>query len=310
MTTYNGEAHLREQIDSLLAQTYAPYEIIIQDDGSTDGTWAILQDYAQRYAIIKPFHNEDCHGINGNLYSAMRRATGDLFAICDQDDIWEPEKIAGQVEKIGNNLLIGGQTIPFSTDGSAVSYDKRTPNHHILRLLFASAIPGHSMLLRPEILKTYTPNNDSCYDAHLQVVAAALERFCFQGVCPVRQRRHASALTYTKPVNNSHGMGNILTYLLDCIRIYPKAHPVLVRRMKAWQILLDSIDADTESLRQAREMTRLMQGKGIVSKLRQALFCHRHRRYLFHTVEQDSLLLRIRALLFPLTAVYYFRTVA
>ena len=44
MATYNGEKYLREQLDSILGQTYAPFEIIIQDDGSTDGTVDIAKE--------------------------------------------------------------------------------------------------------------------------------------------------------------------------------------------------------------------------------------------------------------------------
>lgn len=307
MTTYNGERHLREQLDSLLAQTYPLHEIIVQDDGSTDQTMQILNEYAERNAVVHVFKNEAEHGVNGNLYSAMRRASGELIAICDQDDIWEPQKIEEQVAMIGNDLLIAGQTIPFSTDGSEVAFDSRTPNHHVLRLLFASAVPGHSMLLRPEILECYEPNNTSCYDAHLQVVAAAMERFKFQGVCPVHQRRHASAMTYTKPVNSSHALSNMFRYIGDCIRIYPKAHPVLLQRMKAWETLLRSVKAETPSLHLALRMTRLMQARSPWAMLKLMVFCMKQRRWLFHTVENDSLMLRIRALMFPLTAVYYFR---
>ena len=52
LCTYNGEKYVREQIDSLLAQSYPIQEIIIQDDGSTDHTWEILQAYASKHAVI------------------------------------------------------------------------------------------------------------------------------------------------------------------------------------------------------------------------------------------------------------------
>ena len=88
MCTYNGANYLCEQLDSLLAQTYPVHEIIVQDDGSQDNTWTIIEKYATRYPQIKPFHNESgLHGINGNFFSAMNRATGDYIAISDQDDI-------------------------------------------------------------------------------------------------------------------------------------------------------------------------------------------------------------------------------
>ena len=94
MCTYNGARFLREQMDSVLAQTYPLKEIIVQDDGSTDATMSILNDYAQLDARVKVYRHEgEQHGINANFLSAMRRAEGDYIAICDQDDVWHPDKI-------------------------------------------------------------------------------------------------------------------------------------------------------------------------------------------------------------------------
>ena len=91
--TYNGEHFLSEQMDSLLQQTYPVDEIIVQDDGSTDGTMAVLNGYAANNPVIKLFRNEGKHGVNNNFFSALRRASGEYIAICDQDDIWEPTKV-------------------------------------------------------------------------------------------------------------------------------------------------------------------------------------------------------------------------
>ena len=89
MCTYNGEQYLREQMDSLLAQTYPIWEIIVQDDVSTDSTWNILTDYAIKYPnVVKPSRNKERKGYRLNFMSALLKATGDYVAISDQDDIW------------------------------------------------------------------------------------------------------------------------------------------------------------------------------------------------------------------------------
>ena len=104
--TYNGEKYLRDQIDSLLVQTYPIYEIIIQDDGSTDGTWAIIEEYVEKHPkLIRGIRNEHNLGWNQNFYAAIMNATGDYIACCDQDDYWMPDKIERQVQEIGNKLL-------------------------------------------------------------------------------------------------------------------------------------------------------------------------------------------------------------
>ena len=77
LCTYNGAKYLSEQLDSILAQTYPPHEIIIQDDNSTDETVDIIHEYARKYSFMKFFKNNSEHGVNGNFISAMQRATGD-----------------------------------------------------------------------------------------------------------------------------------------------------------------------------------------------------------------------------------------
>ena len=86
MATYNGEKYIREQIDSILGQSYPVYELVIQDDCSTDSTLAIAEDYARRYPNVKVFENQRNLGFNLNFQIACMRATGDFVAISDQDN--------------------------------------------------------------------------------------------------------------------------------------------------------------------------------------------------------------------------------
>lgn len=67
MCTYNGEKYLREQMDSILAQTYPIYEFIVCDDSSKDHTMDILQEYASRYDFIKVFQNQPNKGCNPQI---------------------------------------------------------------------------------------------------------------------------------------------------------------------------------------------------------------------------------------------------
>lgn len=148
MCTYNGERYLREQMDSVLAQDYPVFEIIVQDDCSTDGTWDILSSYRQkRPDLFKIFRNKRNLGFNKNFRTALQRATGDLIAISDQDDIWFPQKIRRQVEEIGSCDLC------FSAYDRDESYSQETVRHIVPRgdstgILFYNIIPGHTMLLR------------------------------------------------------------------------------------------------------------------------------------------------------------------
>ncbi|MFH0710698.1 MAG: glycosyltransferase family 2 protein [Pseudomonadota bacterium] len=94
MTTYNGENFLRQQMDSIILQTYPHFEVIICDDQSTDSTYKILQEYAARDARIKPFINDINLGVIKNFEKALSLCSGKYIALADQDDIWMPDKIA------------------------------------------------------------------------------------------------------------------------------------------------------------------------------------------------------------------------
>ena len=94
LCTYNGAAYLPQQWESLLAQERQPDEVIICDDGSTDGTRPLLH----RLAAQAPFRVEIIEnpvrlGFDRNFEQAISRCTGDLIFICDQDDWWFPQKL-------------------------------------------------------------------------------------------------------------------------------------------------------------------------------------------------------------------------
>ncbi|HEX5257601.1 MAG TPA: glycosyltransferase family 2 protein [Sphingomicrobium sp.] len=95
MTTYNGAAFLREQLDSILAQTRIPDELIVCDDQSSDATSSTLNDYAARSPFpIKVLINDERLGSTKNFEKAIGLCVGDIVALCDQDDIWRPHKLA------------------------------------------------------------------------------------------------------------------------------------------------------------------------------------------------------------------------
>jgi glycosyltransferase involved in cell wall biosynthesis len=96
LATFNGARFLREQIDSILAQTYQPLTILARDDGSSDGTPAILADYAQRFpdrfAIAPPM--PPAGSAAANFLRLLQASSEAYLAFADQDDVWLPEKMA------------------------------------------------------------------------------------------------------------------------------------------------------------------------------------------------------------------------
>ncbi len=94
LCTFNGERFLSDQLESIAKQTRLPDEMVVCDDRSTDRTLAILHDFAASAAYpIKIFQNGQNLGFTANFEGAIRRCTGDLIALSDQDDVWYPTRL-------------------------------------------------------------------------------------------------------------------------------------------------------------------------------------------------------------------------
>jgi glycosyltransferase involved in cell wall biosynthesis len=95
LCTYNGAAHLAEQLESLLAQSRLPDELVVGDDCSTDSTVKILEEFAARAPFpVRITINARNLGSSHNFGETICRCNGDFIALCDQDDVWLPSKLA------------------------------------------------------------------------------------------------------------------------------------------------------------------------------------------------------------------------
>ena len=95
MSTYNGERYLREQIDSLLNQTYKDWKLYIRDDKSTDGTVSIIEGYVRVYPdqIVYKSDGFGNLGAGCSFMQLLSSIDSDYYMFCDQDDVWMEDKI-------------------------------------------------------------------------------------------------------------------------------------------------------------------------------------------------------------------------
>lgn len=113
VAAYQAERWIAEALESILSQTHPPDEVIVVDDGSTDGTARELQRFADRIRIVR----QPNRGCPAAFNTAFSHARGDFVAMCGADDVWEPRKLEWQIEAIqahpeadvlfGHALLIG-----------------------------------------------------------------------------------------------------------------------------------------------------------------------------------------------------------
>ena len=95
--TYNCGRFIAETIESVQAQTYKNWEMLIVDDCSTDDTKSVVVQYAEKDARVKYFCLETNSGAAVARTEAMRRAEGEYMAFCDSDDLWVPDKLDKQL---------------------------------------------------------------------------------------------------------------------------------------------------------------------------------------------------------------------
>lgn len=125
---YNGEPFLVECLDSILAQDFADMEILIADDGSTDGSVALVQRYAAREPRIRWWKNERNLGLAANFNCCLRAARGEYIKYVLQDDkLLKPDTVRRMVQKMeGDAAVVLVATASQSIDASSKLLDHRT----------------------------------------------------------------------------------------------------------------------------------------------------------------------------------------
>lgn len=110
LATYNGEKYIKEQIDSILNQTYSNFRLLISDDCSQDGTRKILEEYQKKDNRIILFYQEKNLGYVKNFEFLLTKVKNNIYALSDQDDVWNKEKIEKYINKMyeDNSDLVFG----------------------------------------------------------------------------------------------------------------------------------------------------------------------------------------------------------
>lgn len=113
MPAYNCEKYVVEAINSILAQTYRNWELLVLDDGSKDDTLRIIEEFSQKDSRIKALPNGKNMGVSATRNRGIELASGEWIAFLDSDDMWKPEKLEKQfeiVEKEAAEFLFTGSS--------------------------------------------------------------------------------------------------------------------------------------------------------------------------------------------------------
>jgi len=220
----NGMPWLEEQLRSLTEQTRRPDEILICDDASSDGSRACIARFEAEYpGLIRYVRNDVPLGIDGNFAEGIALASGDAILLCDQDDVWMPEKVwllAGTLENAGApagvfcdslitdaDLVLSGRT-HLQQRGFLPHLRNvlRSGTPEQMAKLFWKRVPcaGHDMGFSAQLRDVLLPFPElpGCYDTWIGLVLAALGCWHFVDRPLTKFRQHGG---------NASGSGKRLT---------------------------------------------------------------------------------------------------
>ena len=236
LCTYNGVRFIAEQLDSILSQTVLPAQIVISDDGSSDGTIEFIEQFWAESIHNKPIlnsvelkilRNQNSLGVTKNFEQALKACTQPLIALCDQDDVWVATKLEQLSELFTENKrlllvftdsrLVNAQGQPLghtSFDALRVSptertsFEKQQGSQVFLKRNLAT---GATMMLRRQLLDVATPfPTEWVHDEWLALIASFAGDVRLYDECLIDYRQHGSNQIGMKKPGIKHYIGRLI----------------------------------------------------------------------------------------------------
>lgn len=192
MAVYNGEKYLSQQIESILAQTFSQWKLIICDDCSSDNSFDIIRKYSEMYPdkIFARRNDAPTGSAQANFMSMLKFSDGEYTMFADQDDVWLPDKISltlnemRKIEQCEGNIPVLVHTDMTVVDAelnqishSFMKYCRFNPNKRALNnLIVQNNISGCTMMINRQLLELVeeTPPGDiMMHDWWLGLAASA-----------------------------------------------------------------------------------------------------------------------------------------
>lgn len=185
MSTYNGDKYLEKQLQSIAAQTVINnLTLYIRDDGSRDDTFNIINAWKDRINIV--LYKEKNAGPAKSFWNLLMNSEikADYYAFCDQDDIWDEDKLERGIEKLKKNIQLYACNCRIINENDAIIVEKRVsgmPNMDIQRLFISGCTQGCSMIFTDELRRYVKGLNIKCVPMHDLIIM--LYARCIGTIC-------------------------------------------------------------------------------------------------------------------------------
>lgn len=202
MSTYNGEKFVAEQIESIQQQTFADWKLLIRDDGSTDKTCEIADEFAKKDQRIQLIKAENV-GVIQSFYELVKTEEADFYFFADQDDYWLPEKleiILAQAQKHDNtkpvmyytDLKVTDKNLSVTSESMIKSQSDHANTQLVQELTENTVTGGASMINHALATLWQTTSNIIMHDWYLAVLASAVGELVYIDQPTHLYRQHES----------------------------------------------------------------------------------------------------------------------
>ena len=220
LATYNGEDYIKEQLDSIINQTYTNIQILINDDCSTDTTKEILQEYEQKDSRIKVKYNSKNIGYKKNFEELLKRVEHQYFMLSDQDDYWLPEKVEKSLKKIEKenadlvftDLQVVNENLKEITPSLVkyMNFKKNIKKYNDYRLVFLrNCVTGCTIISKKELIQKYIPipqEYPMVHDWWIALIISQQGKLSFLDEPTIKYRQHG---------DNQLGIYGMKNYIQD-----------------------------------------------------------------------------------------------
>ena len=257
MATYNGSKYLKQQLNSILKQTYQNFVLFISDDHSSDNTLDIIHDYEavypQKILLIKNDHA--VRGVKTNFANLISYVKAnclhdfDYFMLSDQDDFWKSNKIAVSIQPliyqtlptlVHTDLTVVDQNLKL-INRSFVKMSKISGfNHKLQRLLVQNNVTGCTMVWNKALMKIIQPDFTKAimHDWFIALIANCSGQIIFIPQATVLYRQHKDNLV---------GIENVLVDLTKKLRNFKKVKQSVNATFIQAQFLKDNYNLNSQS---------------------------------------------------------------